>query len=102
MRIAAGYATVRSAALALDMPEVQLTQLETRATVLSGKTLHKLVNVLGIDPVALFAPVEELGHAAVLKADLGPAPKPQLRPEILRIVERNWPRDEEALRFLGR
>lgn len=31
-----------------------------------------------------------------------PAPKVELRPEIRRIVERNWPRDEEALRSLGR
>lgn len=29
-------------------------------------------------------------------------PKPPLRPEIRQIVERNWPRDEEALRLLGR
>lgn len=31
-----------------------------------------------------------------------PAPKPELREEIRRIVERNWKRDEEALRYLGR
>ncbi len=30
------------------------------------------------------------------------APNPQLSPEIRQIVERNWKRDEEALRYLGR
>jgi hypothetical protein len=30
------------------------------------------------------------------------ASKPELRPELRQIVERNWPRDEEALRYLGR
>ena len=55
-RKAAGWDTVRSAADALGMNEIHLTQLETRETVPSAATLHKLVHVLGIDPVAIFAP----------------------------------------------
>ncbi len=31
-----------------------------------------------------------------------PAAKPELRPEIREIVERNWKRNEEALRYLGK
>lgn len=30
------------------------------------------------------------------------ASKPELSPEMRQIVDRNWKRDEEALRYLGR
>jgi len=59
-RLATGrWPTVRSAADALGMEEVYLTQLETRSTVPSAATVHKLVQVLGIDPAAIFAPATE-------------------------------------------
>ncbi len=38
----------------------------------------------------------------VAKPEPASAPKPELGPEMRRIVERNWKRDEEALRYLGR
>ena len=47
------------------------------------------------------APVEPMPVVPTPERNV-PAPKPELRPEIREIVERNWTRDEEALRFLGR